>query len=117
MPNEKRINPDCPIEAFPIAGASLLAKFFASKLAPAAGSWPNGLSGINIQPSGVIRISGVMVIAWLALGRPLPASAAEEPAGSPEQPQLQLAPIRLQTYLRGNIDYYIPRGNHNGLKS
>ncbi|OFZ66648.1 MAG: hypothetical protein A2V79_05720 [Betaproteobacteria bacterium RBG_16_56_24] len=58
-----------------------------------------------------------MVIAWLALGRPLPASAAEEPAGSPEQPQLQLAPIRLQPYLGGNIDYYIRRDNLNGLKS
>src|SRR4030065_984236 len=37
--------PACPLEAFHIVGASLLAKFFASKLAPAVGSWPNGLFG------------------------------------------------------------------------
>ena len=41
-------NPDCPLEVFSIVGASLLAKFFASKLAPTVGSWPNGLSGFNV---------------------------------------------------------------------
>ena len=40
--------PDCPLEAFPIVGASLLAKFFASKLAPTVGSWPNGQSGFIV---------------------------------------------------------------------
>jgi len=44
----KLLNPDCPLEAFPIVGASLLAKFFASKLAPTVGSRPDGLSGLNV---------------------------------------------------------------------
>src|SRR4030067_346239 len=44
---KETFNPNCPIEAFPIVGASLLAKFFASKLAPTVGSWPNGLSGFK----------------------------------------------------------------------
>jgi len=41
-------------------GASLLAKFFASKLAPTVGAWPNGLSGM---------ISIVQAIAMLKPGR------------------------------------------------
>jgi len=45
----KLLNPDCPLEAFPIVGASLLAKFFASKLAPTVGPWPNGQSGFSCR--------------------------------------------------------------------
>src|SRR3970040_1663746 len=44
-----QINPDCPLEVFPTVGASLLAKFFASKLAPTVGPWPNGQSGVSCR--------------------------------------------------------------------
>lgn len=67
--------------------------------------------------SDIIRLSGAIVMAWLAFGCPRPAFAAEEPAKSPAQPQLQLAPIRFQPHLGGNVDYYIRRDNVNGYKS
>jgi hypothetical protein len=40
---------------FFIVGASLLAKFFASKLAPTGGFWPDDCSGIKPESGSIIR--------------------------------------------------------------
>ncbi|OFZ67097.1 MAG: hypothetical protein A2V79_00985 [Betaproteobacteria bacterium RBG_16_56_24] len=43
------------IRHFFLVGASLLAKFFASKLAPTGGSWPIVFSGIKPESGSIIR--------------------------------------------------------------
>ena len=118
-----RIYIDCKVPTFKIYYEMPSTKRIKKRTSDVTTSHSTRLPENDNQVAGydVIRLSSVMLMAWMSFGCLSPAFPAEVPPESPaesiEQPHMQLAPIRVNPRFGGNLGYISRRSSIGGVKS